>query len=63
MGPSSASDRSGANPDRQGDPPIRFGTSGWRGIFGQDFSFEKLRIALNGVGRWVAERSPGGLYR
>ena len=61
MGPGSAADRPGAESDRQGDSPIRFGTSGWRGIFGQDFSFEKLRIALHAVGRWVAERSPGGL--
>ena len=26
-----------------------------------DITFEKLRIALDAVGRWVAERSPGGL--
>ena len=41
-----------------GDPcseaPIRFGTSGWRGILGDDFSFPRLRRVLDAVGRWLS---------
>ena len=28
---------------------IRFGTSGWRGIIGEDFTFENVRIASQGI--------------
>ena len=28
---------------------IRFGTSGWRGIIGEDFTFERVRLATQGI--------------
>lgn len=34
---------------RSGREPIRFGTSGWRGVLAEDFSFPRLRRALEGV--------------
>jgi phosphoglucomutase len=42
-----------------GGPPIRFGTSGWRGILAEDFSFPRLRRALHGIGRFFAEGGGG----
>ena len=41
-------------------PPIVFGTSGWRGVFGEDFTLPRVRIAVGAVARWLAETSPGG---
>lgn len=32
-----------------GEQLIKFGTSGWRGIIGEDFTFESVRIASQGV--------------
>jgi phosphoglucomutase len=43
--------------------PIRFGTSGWRGIFGEDFTFPRLRSALHAVGLWLAEQRAEGRRR
>jgi phosphoglucomutase len=40
--------------------PIVFGTSGWRGVLGEDFTLPRVRIAARAVGRWLAETSPGG---
>jgi len=37
-----------------GDAPIRFGTSGWRGVLGEEITFPRLRAALHGVARWLA---------
>ncbi|HEX7707480.1 MAG TPA: phosphoglucomutase/phosphomannomutase family protein [Thermoanaerobaculia bacterium] len=28
---------------------IKFGTSGWRGVIGEDFTFEKVRVATQGI--------------
>src|SRR6476619_8137234 len=28
---------------------IRFGTSGWRGVIGEDFTFDRVRVACQGV--------------
>ncbi len=28
---------------------IKFGTSGWRGIIGEDFTFENVRVACQGI--------------
>jgi phosphomannomutase len=39
--------------------PIRFGTSGWRGILGEDFTFPRLRAAVRGVAAWFAEAGGG----
>jgi phosphoglucomutase len=40
--------------------PIVFGTSGWRGVSGEDFTLPRVRIAVRAVARWLAETSPGG---
>ncbi|HEX2831710.1 MAG TPA: phosphoglucomutase/phosphomannomutase family protein [Thermoanaerobaculia bacterium] len=32
---------------------IKFGTSGWRGIIGEDFTFENVRIATQGVANYL----------
>lgn len=37
---------------------IHFGTSGWRGVVGQDFTFRNVRLAMDAVARVV--RSRGG---
>lgn len=34
--------------------PIKFGTSGWRGIMAEDFTFASVRRALTGISRYVA---------
>jgi phosphomannomutase len=41
------------------EPPLRFGTSGWRGVLGEDFTLPRLRQALHGVARWVREGEGG----
>lgn len=33
---------------------FRFGTNGWRGVFGEDFTLPRLRIVLRGVAAWLA---------
>jgi phosphoglucomutase len=40
-----------------GDTPIRFGTSGWRGILGEEITFARLRAALHGIARWLAREA------
>jgi phosphoglucomutase len=32
---------------------IRFGTAGWRGVIGEDFTFEKVRIATQGIASYL----------
>jgi phosphoglucomutase len=32
---------------------IKFGTSGWRGVIGEDFTFEKVRIASQGIANYL----------
>src|ERR1051325_2629244 len=32
---------------------IKFGTSGWRGIIGEDFTFENVRVATQGVANYL----------
>jgi phosphomannomutase len=39
---------------------IAFGTSGWRGILGEDFTLERVCIAVRAVADWLGETSPGG---
>ena len=36
--------------------PIRFGTEGWRGITGDDFTFERVRYAAQGVADHLSDR-------
>jgi len=33
---------------------IRFGTSGWRGVLAEDFTFERARAVASAVARWVS---------
>jgi phosphoglucomutase len=49
----------------EGGPPqseaaIRFGTSGWRGVLGEDFTLPRLRRVLAAVGRWLQEQGTPG---
>jgi phosphomannomutase len=37
-------------------PPIQFGTSGWRGILAEEFTVERARAAVLGVARWLGEQ-------
>ncbi|MGH7912664.1 MAG: phosphoglucomutase/phosphomannomutase family protein [Candidatus Dormibacteraceae bacterium] len=36
--------------------PIRFGTDGWRGITGDDFTYEAVRHVARGIAEYVRER-------
>ena len=33
--------------------PIKFGTSGWRGIIARDFTFDNVRIATQGISDYL----------
>lgn len=37
---------------------IRFGTSGWRGVIGEDFTFARVRIASQGIVNYL-KKTPG----
>jgi alpha-D-glucose phosphate-specific phosphoglucomutase len=39
---------------------IKFGTSGWRAIMAEEFTFANVRRAVNGIGRYVASQKPSG---
>ena len=39
---------------------IRFGTSGWRGIIGEDFTFENVRIATQGIANYLKKSGQKG---
>jgi phosphoglucomutase len=39
---------------------IKFGTSGWRAIVAEDFTFANVRRALTGIARYVASQKPSG---
>lgn len=39
---------------------IKFGTSGWRGIIGEDFTFENVRIASQGVANYLKKSHQRG---
>ncbi|MEO8216355.1 MAG: phosphoglucomutase/phosphomannomutase family protein [Acidobacteriota bacterium] len=42
---------------------IKFGTSGWRGIIGEDFTFDKVRIASQGIANYLKknQQTEGGV--
>ncbi len=46
-------------PGWESDRGIVFGTSGWRGILAEDFTFARARAAVTGVARWLRESSSG----
>jgi phosphoglucomutase len=39
---------------------IKFGTSGWRAIMAEDFTFANVRRAVGGIARYVASQKPHG---
>ena len=39
---------------------IKFGTSGWRGIIGEDFTFENVRIASQGIASYLKKSGQQG---
>jgi phosphoglucomutase len=39
---------------------IKFGTSGWRGVIGEDFTFENVRIASQGVANYLKKSGQQG---
>ena len=39
---------------------IKFGTSGWRAIMAEDFTFANVRRAIGGIARYVAGQNPQG---
>src|SRR5439155_11034420 len=41
-------------------PQIRFGTSGWRAVMAEEFTFTNVRRAVTGIARCVASQKPSG---
>ena len=39
---------------------IRFGTSGWRGVIGEDFTFERVRVATQGIANYLRKTGQKG---
>jgi len=39
---------------------IKFGTSGWRAVMAEEFTFVNVRRAVNGIARYVASQKPSG---
>ena len=39
---------------------IKFGTSGWRAVMAEEFTFANVRRAVGGIARYVAAQKPQG---
>jgi phosphomannomutase len=39
---------------------IKFGTSGWRAVMAEEFTFANVRRAVGGIARYVASQKPKG---
>src|SRR6201982_1039909 len=39
---------------------IKFGTSGWRAVMAEEFTFANVRRAVSGIARYVASQKPQG---
>src|SRR5919108_2037683 len=39
---------------------IKFGTSGWRAVMAEEFTFANVRRAVTGIARYVASQKPAG---
>src|SRR5947209_13078418 len=39
---------------------IKFGTSGWRAVMAEEFTFTNVRRAVNGIARYVKSQRPQG---
>ncbi len=40
--------------------PIKFGTSGWRAVMAEEFTFANVRRAVSGIARYVVSQKPSG---
>lgn len=40
--------------------PIKFGTSGWRGLIARDFTFDNTRLVAQGIAQYLNGRPEGG---
>ncbi len=38
---------------------IHFGTSGWRGMMGEDFTFENVRVVVQAIAEFLGRKFPG----
>ena len=43
--------------------PIRFGTSGWRGVIGRDFTFRNVRLVVQADGELIERITTDDLWR
>ncbi|MBI5167829.1 MAG: hypothetical protein HY998_08890, partial [candidate division NC10 bacterium] len=41
-----------------GQPKIRFGTDGWRGVIGEDFTFSRVRLLAQAIANYLSLQSP-----
>src|SRR5277367_5617453 len=39
---------------------IKFGTSGWRAVMAEEFTFANVRRAVTGIARYVSSQKPQG---
>src|SRR5437588_13124068 len=39
---------------------IKFGTSGWRAVIGEEFTFANVRRTVTGIARYVRAQKPSG---
>ena len=39
---------------------IKFGTSGWRAVMAEEFTFANVKRAVGGIARYVASQKPQG---
>ncbi len=39
---------------------IKFGTSGWRAVMAEEFTFANVRRAVTGIARYVISQKPAG---
>ena len=39
---------------------IKFGTSGWRAVMAEEFTFANVRRAVSGIARYVVSQKPAG---
>ena len=37
---------------------IKFGTSGWRAVMAEEFTFANVKRAVGGIARYVARKNP-----
>src|SRR5512142_1760570 len=40
--------------------PIKFGTSGWRGLIARDFTFDNVRLVTQAIAEYLSTAAPAG---